>query len=157
MNIIPMPPTKEQAYCWLFARNQQKIGVHQSKGWCTQLRDESPVFFDTEDKCVLILILLELEPAAFERYLVDASSAVPEYANSIKRFPLMKLLKHAFNQSVSDYWPEKALLWMNAKPDLQRPLASELEHMMHNKAMSQSLRHRIRRMLRELQRATAPV
>lgn len=154
MNVIPMPPTIQQPYCWLFARNEQKIGVHQTEGWCTQLRDEAPLFFDMEDKCVLILILLELEPAIFERYLGDASSAVPEYANSIKHFPLMKLLKHVFHQSVSDYWPAKALTWMDANPDLQPCLASELENMVGNKAMSQSLRHRARGMLRQLQRET---
>lgn len=147
-----MPPTVEPPYCWLFARNEQKIGVHKTKGWCTQLRKETPLFFDIEEKCVLILILLELEPHDFDRYLASAGNLVPGFADSIEHFPLTYLLKHAFHASVSDYWPEKALTWLDTKPDVQHDLSAELENMLTNKAMSQSLRHRVRRMLRHLQR-----
>lgn len=154
MNVISMPPTVQQPYCWLFAHNEQKIGVHQTKGWCTQLRDDAPLFFDIEEKCVLMLILLELAPGEFDRYLADSRRTVPAYAESIACFPLTKLLKHTFHQSVSDYWPEKALNWLDARPDLQHEVLAELEHMVTNKAMSQSLRHRTRSMVRKLRRDT---
>jgi len=147
------PPLPDQVFFWIFEKDERVIGVHKTLGWCTRLRSETPIYFDTESKCMVLLILLEIEFAEFKTHLDTVCEAAPEYAASIQRFPLALLLRHAFHSSVSDYWPDKAIDWLDANPEVQPLLLAELEHLVTNKAMSQSLRHRARRMFRNLQRA----
>jgi hypothetical protein len=146
--VIPIPPCLQPPYCWLFIRDEQLIGVHKNNGWCTQLRFKELITFDAEEKFVLMMILLELNPSEFAQHLSEACQSQPEYAHSIRKFPSTQLLKHVFHSSISDYWPQLALNWLNHQPHLLPLFYDELGHMAADKAMSQNLRHRARRMLR---------
>lgn len=139
-------------YCWLFQRNLRRIGVHRTDGWCTQIRDEKPIYFDREEKCVLLLILLELTMSEFNQCLANAKHEAPDYADSIQRFPLTMLLQHTLCSEMSDYWPARALDWIDACSDILPELKDALAYATGNKALSQSLRHRARRMWRISQR-----
>ncbi|MRW83007.1 hypothetical protein GJ698_02740 [Pseudoduganella sp. FT26W] len=151
MKVALTPPAIEQhAYYWLFQRNQQKIGVHVVNGWCTQLREEEPLYFDADERCVLLMILLELTPGEFTQHLADAKRLRPEYSENIKHFPLTRLLGYTLHSALSDYWPSKALDWLDEHVALQHLLANELDYTSTNKSLSQSLRQRAKRMVRGL-------
>jgi hypothetical protein len=153
MNVFLIQPTFEgSSLCWLFERDDQKIGVHKTEGWCTRLRDEKPIFFSNEERCMLIMILLELKVSEFDEHLGQAARLAPEFASSIQQFPLKMLIKHVFHSCYSDYWPEKAMNWLDEKPQLLPLFVDELEHMYTHKVMSQSLRHRARSMWRSVTR-----
>lgn len=98
------------------------------------------------------MILLELKVSEFDAHLSEAARLAPEFGTSIQRFPLTMLIKHVFHSCYSDYWPEKAMDWLDEKPQLLPLFVDELEHMYRHKAMSQSLRHRARRMWRGVTR-----
>lgn len=153
MNVFFIQPTFEApSFCWLFECDDQKIGVHEARGWCTRLRDETPIFFTNEERCMLLMVLLELKASEFDAHLSNAARQAPEFAASIQQFPLTMLIKHVFHSCYSDYWPKKAMDWLDEKPQLLPLFANELEQMYTHKVISQSLRHRARSMWRSVTR-----
>lgn len=144
------PPRDDPPFCWLFESPSQKIGVHLSKGWCASIREEAPIYFVTEDKCIGLFILLDLNKAELRTFLSEAACNAPQYGESIRSLPISLMLKSIFRTSYSDYWPAKALDWLEDAPELLPAFVDELEYMVSHKVMSQALRHRARRMLRSV-------
>lgn len=145
MKIVFLAPAIEAPpYCWLFEIGLNRLGVHQHDGWCMKLGDRI-VFLDSEDKCVPLGPILEVEEKLFFNFLRDAEEEHPAYANSIDRFPKVMLLKHVFHTSFSGYWPEKALTWLKADPSVQNLFSEELENFVENKIMPQSVRQKAKK------------
>lgn len=136
-------------YCWLLESDVRKLGVHRESGWCAQFADRC-VFFESEPSCVHLLPVLELDGNDFFALLSRSEILFPEYANSIRKFPKLLLIQHAFRHYSSDYWPGKAMTWLERDPGLQPLLVAELDEISGNKANSQQLRQRAKRMLRGL-------
>jgi hypothetical protein len=108
--------------------------------------EERTIAVDSENKCMYLLPLLELDSVEFFEFLKHAQQRFPQVAESIKNFPKIWLLKHAFHNSVSAYWPERALNWLEKDAALRPFLKEELETFVVNKIMPQQARQRAKRM-----------
>ena len=111
---------------------------------------EQMLLLDSEDKCIPLEPILEVDENLFFKFLQDARKEFPTYADSIDRFPKVMLLKYAFHTSYSGYWPQKALTWLNADPGIQNLFQKELEIFAKNKVMPQGARQQARAILQRL-------
>lgn len=150
MKISFLEPSNElPPYCWLVKIGERKLGVHQSDGWCMEL-DDKLVFFSSEDTCVPLSPILEIEGRKFTDFLKSAVVLNPRYSECIKQFPKKILLKHVFHTSFSGYWPEKALAWLAEDEDLHQSFRYELEKFIQNKVMPQSARQKAKKIFQNL-------
>lgn len=143
------PPTVLSPYCWLIEMGSRKLGVHQKNGWCMQL-EAQVVFFDSEDMCVPLMPILEIDAQQFSDLLANAAIMNHTYSECIIAFPKELLIKHVFRTSCSDYWPERALSWLSFYKTIQSLFKTELEEFVLNKVMSQGVRQKAKKMLKEL-------
>jgi hypothetical protein len=146
-----IPPVQASECLWLLQFDRRKLGVHKVAGWCMQL-DGRTVSIDSEEKCVPLIPVLELEEAKFVEFLREMEKAYPEFAARIHEFPKGLLLKHVFHTSVSGYWPEKALTWLVNDRALQSSFTKELEVFSTNRVMPQRARQIANKLVRDLQR-----
>ncbi len=147
--IFLTPPLDVSDYCWLLEIGTSKVGVHRSDGWCMQL-DERLVFFDFEDKFMLLAPILEIDVKEFSDFMKTAEILYPDYSVVIRRFPKELLLKYIFHTSCSGYWPEKALAWLIADKDIRYLFKDELEKLIDNKVMPQGARQKARKILNSI-------
>lgn len=117
-NFCFAPPLEKSPYLWFAKLGDCDLGVHLYDGWCMQLGPEL-VFFNSEEKCMLLLPILEVDNEFFLDTLKEIDFLNPVYAQSLKIFPEILLLKYVFLNSVSGYWPEKALVWLVSDKELQ--------------------------------------
>ena len=146
-----MPPLEASPYCWLIEVGTRKLGVHRHDGWCMQL-DNRLVIFDSEDKCMPLSPILEVEAQKFADFLKTAEISAPNYSKVIRQFPKELLLKHIFHTSFSGYWPERALAWLIDDDNLQSLFENELEKFIYNKVMPQGARQRAKKIVHSLRR-----
>lgn len=139
-------PIEESPYCWLVQSGRGKLGVKKDDGWCIRL-DGRVIFFDNEEKCVPLVQVLELDKQTFLAFLDDAMSLKPDYAEEIRNFPKLLLIKHVFNSSFSGYWPERALEWILSDQQTQFLLKYELDKFSNNRVMPQRARQIAKRMI----------
>lgn len=149
MMLLLQQPIEEFPYCWLIQSGQGKLGVNKNNGWCVGIGDQI-IFFNSEEKCVPLVPLLDIEEKKFFDFLNRTMLVKPDYADAIKRFPKVLLLKHVFNSSFSGYWPERALEWIVADKHIQSSLKDELTRFAQNKAMPQRARQKAERIVRRL-------
>ena len=116
-----------------------------------QLADERFVFFDSEEQCVPLGPILEMEEVKFSDFLESAAASNSDYSESIRRFPKELLLKHVFHTSFSGYWPEKALAWLISDENIQPLFKDELEKFIENKTMPQGARQRAKKIVKSIQ------
>lgn len=150
MNFLRSPQQPMPApYCWLFAIDKRRLGVHVRDGWCIEVNGQVECV-DEEYKCVHMLPALEQTFASFATQLRLAEQTYPAFAPSIRKFPKQMLLKHAFHASVSGYWPARALDWLGDDSELQSALRRELAVFTQNKIMPQALRQRATKLLQQM-------
>jgi hypothetical protein len=142
------PPIEESPYCWLAQSGRGKLGVKKDNGWCIQLGGRV-IFFNSEERCVPLVQMLEMEEQEFSTFLDDAISLKPDYAEAIRKFPKLLLLKHVFNSSFSGYWPERALEWISSDQQTQSLLNIELDKFSRNRVMPQRARQIAKRMTKQ--------
>lgn len=146
-----IPQIEASPYCWLVELGPRKLGVHKQNGWCMQLADERVVFFNSEELCVHLCPILEMEERKFFDFLESAVASNLGYSESIRRFPKESLLKHVFHTSFSGYWPERALAWLNADEHIQPLFKDELKKFIENKVMPQGARQRAKKIMNSIQ------
>jgi hypothetical protein len=143
------PPVDLPPYLWLIKVGPRKLGIHQHKGWCMQV-DEQVVFFDSEDKCVPLAPILEVEGEKLFEFLQSAALVNSSQSECINKFPKVLLLKHVFHTSFSGYWPERALGWLGTDKAIQPLFRDELERFVQNKTMPQGARQKAKRIVQSL-------
>ena len=143
-------PIEAPPYFWLIEMGSRKLGVHKQKGWCMQLTDGRLILLDSEDRCMPLGPILEIEERKLFDFLEGAAASNPNYSESIRRFPKEFLLKHIFHTSVTGYWPERALVWLAADKTLQPLFKDELEKFIQNKVMPQGARQKAKKIVRSI-------
>jgi hypothetical protein len=151
--IFLVPPIEASPYLWLVKIGSNKLGVHQDAAWFMKMGDRL-LLLDSEEKCVPLEPILEVDVNLFFKFLQDVRKEVPSYADVIDQFPKVMLLKHVFHTAYSGYWPQMALNWLNADPGIQNLFQDELEIFAKNKVMPQAARQQARRILHRLSRIT---
>jgi len=153
MEITFLIPTQQASpYCWLMKIGSMKLGVHKDNGWCMQF-DSQLVFFDSEDKCMPLMPLLEIESKKIFDFLKIVEISASNYSEVVRRFPKELLIKYVFHTSCSGYWPEKALAWLVEDDALQPLFKDELIEFINNKVMPQGARQKAKKLIRTLQQA----
>lgn len=146
MTHLIQPPAVIEPYMWLVESASKRIGVHKTEGWCVLSHGE--VFFaKAEADCMLLLPILEIAARDFLPSLVVAEELEPAYVHSIGEFPREGLVRYALIHSVSEYWPDKALAWLEGDSLLVKKLMVPLERLIENKSMSQRTRHKAKRLI----------
>jgi hypothetical protein len=112
--------------------------------------NERVIFFDSEDKCMLLMPILEIEAKKFFDFLKTVEIHASSYSDAVRRFPKELLLKHVFHTSCSGYWPEKALAWLFDDNTLQPLFEDELKKIIDNKVMPQGIRQKAKKLMNSL-------
>lgn len=95
------------------------------------------------DDTMPLLPLLEIGRAVFYDHMSRAVQVCPELADATRSFPEMLLLKFAFESSVSDYWPLKAMDWLDLNVALVSELRGTLRTLLLQSWATQRLRQRV--------------
>jgi len=145
MKIENIFPSFSESILWLIAIGQIKLGIDATSGWCFQLGTRV-IMLKTRDDMIPLLPLLEMGKTKFFAHLVNISEQYPKYAVFV--FPEELLLKCAFETSVSDYWPNKAIDWLESDSGVSEELRESLKLIMHQRWVGQRLKQRIARRLK---------
>lgn len=143
--------TTSKPYLWLFEIGNKLLGVEHLNGWCMSL-GERIIYFNTEKKCNSLLPILEIDYEKLQLHLNNTIEKIPSYASDISTFPKILLLKHAFHDSVSDYWPGKALAWLDADPAISIYFETELTTFLQDKSMPQTARQQANKILKSFRK-----
>ncbi|WP_206957403.1 hypothetical protein [Trinickia acidisoli] len=92
-----------------------------------------------------LLPLLEMGRVQFYEYLHRLAQTRTELAEAPQSFPAILLLKFAFESSVSDYWPLKALDWLDAGATVDSEIGESLRTLLSRPWVTQRLRQRAER------------
>lgn len=145
MKVQSIFPSDSESILWLIAVGQVKLGIDATCGWCLQLGSRV-VMLKTRDDMVPLLPLLEMGRAQFFAHIVNVMKQHPKYIVFV--FPEVFLLQCAFETSVSDYWPNKAIDWLDADSSILEELRESLLSLMHQRWVGQRLKQRIVRKLK---------
>lgn len=152
MSVRLMDPMIEDAgYRWLISVGENLFGVGNQRIWCMRIRGQVTEM-DSEAKFMPLGPLLEVNESEFSSYIERMSKVAPDCAASIREFPKENLLKYVFHTAYSSYWPERALIWLEADKPLWPKFENELRKFSTNKGMSQPARQKALAMLRNVGR-----
>ncbi|WP_080409828.1 hypothetical protein [Burkholderia ubonensis] len=135
------PPLIDASVLWLASIGQVTLGVHLQKGWCLHLGAKT-IFLSSPADMMPLLPLLEVGRVQFFDHLTRVGQWRSEYASAIPAFPEILLLRFAFESSVSEYWPSKAIDWLDGEPMLARELRESLRALLSQGWLPQRLRQR---------------
>lgn len=140
------PPLNADAFLWLVRSGETLIGAGNPCSWAIQRFGDSPRIVDAQ-RYMMLLPILELSPTKFNDFLTQQSLLVPSFAEAILAFPERALLRHALTATVSSYWPNLAIQWISARPQLKNELQDAMIALSKNPLMTQSLKHQTKRLI----------
>lgn len=123
--------------------NKNLVGCTTSGDWCVSIAGGIN-FLESEEHFISLLPLLECKRIDFMNHL----EALGLTRTGIKTFPEVRLLLCATNYQGSEYWFERAVLWMENTPDTIMQFRSLVDLTLINKNLTQKLQHRFNRMLK---------
>lgn len=144
---LRIPPPFELPMVWLVDIGNIRLGVHQQDGWCIDIEGRTKVLSKQEDVMPL-LPLLEIGRVQFYEHLRRVAQTRIELADALQSFPAILLLKFALESSVSDYWPLKALDWIDAETTVDREIGESLQTLLSRPWVTQRLKQRAERVMK---------
>jgi len=152
MNITLLdPPIFELPFTWLASIGNLRLGIRQRDEWCTDIRGKTTILSNPADMMPL-LPLLEIGKTAFYEHLSHVEQTYADLSNASQSFPAVFLLRFAFESSVSDYWPLKAIDWLDADGTIEPTLRESLRDMLSKPWLTQHLKHRVERVTKRTRR-----
>lgn len=135
------PPLATLPVVWLALIGQVRLGFHVQDGWCIDVGGHATVLSKADDMMPL-LPLLEVGRVQFYEHLHNVGQNCIELAGIVQSFPVALLLKFSFESSVSDYWPMKAMDWLEVSGRIAPDICESLRAMLSKSWATQRLRHR---------------
>ncbi|WP_080727883.1 hypothetical protein [Ralstonia solanacearum] len=135
------PPLATLPVVWLALIGQVRLGFHVQDGWCIDVGGHATVLSKADDMMPL-LPLLEIGRVRFYDYLNNVGENRIELAGIVRSFPDALLVKFAFESSVSDYWPMKAMDWLDVSGRITTEICESMRAMLRKSWATQRLRHR---------------
>lgn len=148
-----IPPSFEFPIVWLADIGKVRLGVHLQDGWCIDMAGRRRVLSEVNDVMPL-LPLLEMSRAQFYGHLRHLAQTTAELAEAYQSFPDILLLRFAFESSVSDYWPHKALDWLDAGTTLDWQIGESLRTLLSRPWVTQRLKQRAETALKRASKRT---
>lgn len=105
------------------------------------------IVLSNTDDMMPLLPLLEVGRVQFYEHLHNVGQNCIEIAGIVQSFPDALLLKFAFESSVSNYWPMKAMDWLETSGKIAPDIRESLRAMLKKSWTTQRLRHRAEEML----------
>lgn len=136
------PPRVEHQNIWLVSIGRIELGVGLRGEWCFRV-GQRLVTISKPDDTMPLLPLLETGRTAFYDHVSRAVQVRPELAEAARSFPEVLLLEFAFESSVSDYWPLKAMDWLDLNSVLVSELRGTLRTLLSRGWATQRLRQRV--------------
>lgn len=140
-----LPPLCVEEKLFMFASHDRMFGTSKTGSWLIETK-ESVLAIDAEEKSIFALPLLEISEPDFSDHLALAATMFPEHRQAIDAFPRKQLLVRALEYDTSDYWPEKAITWIECSPEVYVSMAGLLHEVSTRASASQALRHRAMRL-----------
>ena len=142
-------PIVDRFYFWLLEIGQIKVGLHPAEGWLLSMGNRIVYLSDTESFMPL-LPLLEIDREYFLESLHRASLVCVELNTLDFSLQERLLIRYALTSSVSEYWPNKALAWVRSQPEMVDDLRQDLEAAIKKPWASQSFKHQVRKVLKNV-------
>lgn len=143
MNVqLLLPPQTESSAIWLANIGQVKLGVDFQNGWRLFAGGHTTGIVNPADTMPL-LPLLETGRGRFYQHLQDVAQVQSSIASILLSFPEGLLVRFALESSVSDYWPLKALDWLDVQPTLYVEVSGSLTSLLDCAWATQRLRQRV--------------
>ncbi|MCL9845573.1 hypothetical protein [Ralstonia solanacearum] len=136
------PPLATLPVVWLAVIGQVRLVFHVQDGWCIEVGGHATVLSKADDTMPL-LPLLEVDRVQFYEHLHNVGKNSIEFAGIVQSFPGVLLLKFALESSVSDYWPMKAMGWLEVSGRIAPDIRESLRVMLSKSWATQRLRHRV--------------
>jgi hypothetical protein len=148
-----IPPSFELPNVWLAGIGKVRLGVHLKDGWCIDIAGRTRALSEPEDVMPL-LPLLEMSRAQFYEHVRHLAHTTPELAKATQSFPDVLLLRFAFESSVSDYWPHKALDWLDTDTALDPQIGDSLRALLGRPWATERLKQRAEQALKRAAKKT---
>ena len=143
INIMP----ESSGIIWLIDIKGLWLGVSSDRRWLTNYKGDIETIVDSIDMIPLLPLLEIGRQKTFEQ--LSEISKDRRDVDVVGTFPEAMLLKCTFEHSVSDYWPMQGLQWLESSPrSLISSLEDTLDELQKNRAATQPLRHKIKRILK---------
>jgi hypothetical protein len=145
MKINFLKPQANMSPIWIVELGQVKLGVASRSNWQIELQGDVAELSKPEDMTLLLPLLEENRNKIYE-HLREVDIIRPDFEVQ-SNFPEKMLLQCAFEFSVSDYWPLKALVWLDSVPELIDVFKVSLTDLQKRSWATQPMKHKIRLML----------
>lgn len=138
----------EASNIWILESDELALGVSSDSGWTLRLRGENFPLRQAKDM-VFLLPVLEMKRQLLHAHLRRVVEHSPDMASCLRDFPEALLLSCAFEMSVSDYWPLRAVEWLESAPHLVASLEGPLSALHSQLWATQMLKQKIRSILKK--------
>ncbi|KJD46800.1 hypothetical protein [Paenibacillus terrae] len=144
----------EESLRWIpiisYGEHQTIIGLSRDAKWVIKEKEGLRILDETW-KFLRLLVLLEQPRKKLVESLEEALGNYEIIVNVDEIFPFVEIVKIGFEQK-SDYWVELALNWFAELPLIKQKLLLEsLIDIVNARWASQMLRHRAKKILRNIQ------
>ncbi|MHA6884530.1 hypothetical protein [Ralstonia pseudosolanacearum] len=139
MRALLLVPSSATFPVWVAQIGQMTLGANLQGGWCIGMGERTILLSKPEDMMPL-LPLLELNRERFYEHLHRVAEDHAELLGVMQSFPETLLLRFAFESSVSDYWPMKAIEWIETVHKIEPDVRESLRAMLSKTWVTQRLR-----------------
>lgn len=138
------------AHSFLFLQHSNvKFGTTTDGKWISTIKDQTNKI-TPPDNILSLLPILELDRDFVHEKILQIQSTNHRIPHIDTSFPELDILKAAIISSVSEYWPEKALNWIESDPNLASALRESVELLAQKEWAPQKLKHRCKKILRSI-------
>ncbi|WP_459204090.1 hypothetical protein ACQVRV_20925 (plasmid) [Ralstonia pseudosolanacearum] len=142
MRALLLVPPVATLPVWVAQIGQRRLGANLQGGWCIGVGELTIPLSKPEDMMPL-LPLLELNREKFYEHLHRVAEDHVEILGGAQSFPETLLLRFAFESSVSEYWPMKAIEWLEGVHKIEPDVRESLRLMLSKTLVTQRLRQRV--------------
>lgn len=142
-------PIVKENTIWIVNIGRVRVGVDLTGAWSVDLNGNVRAVKSPEDTMPLLPIL-ELDRVHFFDGLEGIAREFPDFENKVASFPENLLIEFALDSSVSEYWPSKALNWIESDPALVLIFSACMKKIIDRKWVTQSIKQRIKRLIKSV-------
>lgn len=140
---LPISTQADKSGIWIVEKDGVRLGLSHESGWVLRIRDQTRSIIEPQD-LMFVLPLLEAGRPTIYSHLHAIAQEHPDIGLRVLEFPEILLLRCAFETSVSDYWPLKAIEWLDSHPSMISKLRGELDDLLQHSWATQRLKHKVK-------------
>ncbi|WP_157692778.1 hypothetical protein [Burkholderia sp. ABCPW 11] len=138
------PSVIDESPIWLVCIGNVLLGINCNHQWCIDVNGKERLML-TPDDTMPILPLLEVGRGRFFEHLRLFESERGNSLGLVESFPTSLLLRFAFESSFSEYWPLKALDWIDGEQAIDPKVRESLRRMSEQRWVTQKLKQIVKK------------